>query len=81
MKAEFDLLVNSAEIVTIKDVGGVRNRSVTNDMENVIQILVDVRILTPGKRLFYFDSMGDYSEVLLDRNCEFAGFVAASEGK
>lgn len=59
----------------IQDVGPWnRHLTVTNDAENVVQRLERQGHLPPGRRLFYYDSDGEFSEILV-RDGFFAGFA------
>lgn len=58
----------------IEDVGGPSNMSVTNDAETVVKALVGSEILTPGRKLYYFDSEGQLDEILI-KDGKFAGFA------
>lgn len=45
--------------------------SVTNDIENVVLKLLKNKWIHPGKRLFYYDTIGRRDEILFDKK----GFV------
>ena len=62
------------EPLVIKDVGSGMCRSITNDAEWVVSTLIDNGVLTPGRRLLYYDSMGQLDEILI-KDGEFAGFA------
>jgi len=65
--------------LVIKDIGPWnRHMTITNDAEGVIQRLVQQGHLPPGRRLLYFDSEGELSEILV-RDGFFAGFVPYDE--
>lgn len=49
-------------------------RTVTNGIELVLQELKFAAVLPPGRRLFYYDSDGDFTEVLLDEDGKFREF-------
>lgn len=62
--------------LVIRDVGRHDHQpTVTNDAENVVQSLVEKKRLTSGRRLFYYDSENRLDEILIDENCQFAGFA------
>jgi capsule polysaccharide modification protein KpsS len=52
--------------------------TITNDIENVVQRLVENGRLKPGQRLFYRDSEGDLTEAIV-KDGEFASFAVAHE--
>jgi hypothetical protein len=61
------------EPLVIKDVGR-DAKSVTNDAENVVRDLVKQGHLPAGRRLLYYDSMGQLDELLI-KDGKFAGFA------
>lgn len=61
------------EPLVIKDVGR-DARSVTNDAENVVTDLVKQGHLPKGRRLLYYDSMGQLDEIKV-QDGKFAGFA------
>lgn len=64
-----------AGIFVIRDVGHSVGSSVTNEAERVVQKLVDLGDVVPGRdRLFYYDSDGSLDEILVDERGAFAGF-------
>lgn len=63
-----------SEPLLIEDIGPHdRHKTVTNDVEDVVQRLVSSGVLS-GRRLFYRDSNGDLSEIII-RDRKFAGFA------
>lgn len=48
--------------------------SVTNDIENVLAVLVDQGPLMPGMLVVYRDTDGVWDEVLIDEHCGFIKF-------
>ncbi len=64
---------NKDGFFVIRDVGN-GNMSVTNDAEDVVRRLIDVRALKPGQRLLYFDSDGQLDELKI-KDGKFAGFA------
>lgn len=73
--AAFEIVTTSDEngCLVIRDMG-VENMSVTNDAEDVVRSLFNVRILKPGQRLLYYDSVGKLDELLV-KDGKFAGFA------
>lgn len=69
--ARWEVVSIDAEVYTIRDVGHVIGRSVTNDAEWVVEQIVPE---LGGRRLFYYDSMGDLDELLV-RDGRFVGFA------
>jgi hypothetical protein len=63
--------------ITDLDEGGM---SVTNDIENVLAVLVAEGALTPGMRVIYRDSEDLWDEVIIDEHCKFVTFRALREG-
>lgn len=73
-QADFEIVYKDDYLIYIKDLD-LGNRSVTNDVENVLK-----RIEGIGKRrVFYKDSMGKIDEILHDRG-HFKGFKAIPYG-
>lgn len=71
-----DARESTAEMLVIRDCGDDMVEpvlSVTNDAERVVRQLVAGGLLPPGRRLAYYDSLGDLSELLV-KDGEFAGF-------
>ena len=50
--------------------------SVTNDIENVLAVLLDQGPLIPGMFVVYRDTDGMWDEVVIDEHCGFIGFGA-----
>jgi hypothetical protein len=50
-----------------------KHPTITNDAENVVRELVKGKILTPDKRLFYYDSDNNLDEITHE-NGKFTGF-------
>jgi hypothetical protein len=75
--SNYVIIENVAEKpLVIRDIGPWTNyRTVTNDAENVVADLVRSKRLPEGRRLLYFDSRGELSELLI-REGQFAGFKA-----
>jgi hypothetical protein len=69
-KSEWTIIHNGVEGLVIRD-DGTDCISVTNDAENVVARLAS--LLGP-RRLFYFDSLGDFDELLV-KDGVFAGFA------
>jgi len=53
-------------VVTIRDLN--QGRSVTNDANFVVEQLRAAELLTPGRRLFYYDSEGNLDEITWDES-------------
>lgn len=75
-RANFAVVGADAEQIHIKDLGPWdEHRTVTNDAESVVEVLVRCGILRPGARLFYTDSQGELDELLV-ADGKFAGFAS-----
>ncbi len=71
----------SEEPLIIKDIGPWnRHMTITNDAEGVVQRLVQQGHLPKGRSLFYYDSEGELSEILV-RDGFFAGFTPYRDEK
>jgi len=73
---------STPEILVIRDCGEDMVQpvaTVTNDAERVVRQLVAGGLLPPGRRLAYYDSEGDYSELLVAGG-QFAGFAQLAKG-
>lgn len=65
--------------LVIKDIGPWnKHLTITNDAEGVVQRLAQQGHLPAGRRLFYYDSEGELSEILV-RDGFFAGFAPYRE--
>ncbi len=74
-RANYIILGSDPNLIIIRDVGPWdQHPSVTNDAENVVRELVAKGLLTPGRRLFYYDSDGILDEILI-KDGAFAGFA------
>ena len=63
------------ECLVIDDISDPRHSlTITNDVEWVVAQIVAAGLLTPGRRLMYFDSLGDLDEIMLDGE-RFVGFA------
>ena len=71
MDCSFEVVRVERDAVTIRDLN--RGKSVTNDAERVVAQLRAFELLTPGRRLFYYDSMGDLDEIVWNE-CGVVGF-------
>ncbi len=60
-RSSFSVLSDHKDAVTIQDLN--KGMSVTNDAENVVAYLRSKGILTHGKRLFYYDTLGCLDEI------------------
>jgi len=70
MRARFVVVEDTPEVLCIRDVGGPRHMSVTNDAEAVVESLAG---RLGNRRLEYYDSDG-YPARLLVEDGKFAGF-------
>jgi hypothetical protein len=64
LKSKYAKERTEAGDLILHDCGGPLNRSVTNDAENIIPDLVRRGHLIEGQRCFYFDSEGDFAELV-----------------
>lgn len=71
-KAKFDVVdVTNPDRIVLRDVGPWdKHLTITNDAESVVE---DVAPMLRGRRLFYYDSEGDLTELLV-KDGKFAGF-------
>jgi hypothetical protein len=84
MKSNYEIISNKFGRVVIKDIGPWdKFFTVTNNAENVVIELVQKGVLKPGNRLFYFDSVGDLSEIKIvgDKFCRFESFDGPKKGQ
>ena len=75
--ANFQMLFHETDDskVTISDIGPhTTHKTITNDVEWVCGQLKELGFLKPGRRLFYYDSAGELSE-LLHNGERFIGFA------
>lgn len=70
----YDIVSISDEAVTIRDIGHMTHRSVTNDAEKIVPEIVALGVLRPGMRLFYYDSENQLDEIKV-QDGKFAGFA------
>jgi hypothetical protein len=74
--ARFKIVEETKKSVLIRDLGPwSKHSTVTNDAATVVAALVPV---LSGKRLFYFDSEGELTELKIS-NGRFAGFAPAEQ--
>ena len=74
LKSSFEISRDDFNGLIIQDTGHADGKmSVTNDAENVVEHLVMTGKLSHGQRLFYYDSEGDLSELVVE-NGRFVGF-------
>jgi len=72
--AQFTIESRTEKAIVIRDVGPWdRCFTVTNDAEDVVRRLA----AQPGQRVFYYDSEGDFGEIVLKPNGEFGCFAFA----
>lgn len=72
-KSKYEIVSHSTTAVTIRDIG-THHTSVTNDAETVVKEMHKWGLGI--RRLFYYDSDGDLSELLHDNKGGFDGFHA-----
>lgn len=78
-KANYIILKEEGNRIVIRDVGPWdQHPSVTNDAENVVQILTAQSHLPEGRRLLYYDSDGRLDEILV-KDGQFIGFAPGPE--
>ena len=76
-KANYSIVDDSDNILVIKDVGPwSKFQTITNAAEEVVKELAPIPL--NGRRLYYYDSDGDISELLVTECGEFNGFAAGS---
>lgn len=74
-RASYTIMNSTAARLTIRDDGPWdQHPTVTNAAEDVVRELIESGDLKPGQRLFYYDSEGEYDELLV-HNGHFAGFA------
>ena len=74
LPANFTIVCKEHRQLVIRDVGPWgRHFTVTNDVENVVKRLAKEGHLPPARRLFYYDSEGQFDEILV-LGGEFVGF-------
>lgn len=67
--ANFITIKNTDEELVIKDIGPWDTYfSVTNDIGNVVDYLVETGTLSSKQKLFYYDSDNQLSEVIVENN-------------
>ena len=72
--ARFEIVSRDKDWIIIRDIGPWdKYLTVTNDAEWVVGELFEGEYLTFGRRLGYYDSEGDFAEILLE-NTHFSGF-------
>jgi hypothetical protein len=77
-KPNYKVIQSDDNLVLIRDVGPWdRHPTVTNGAEDVV---AELAASLKGRRLEYFDSLGDRAEILV-KDGKFAGFKAVSEGE
>ena len=64
---------NQSDRVVIRDIGNhTKQLTITNDAEWIVEKLFPILM---GRRLFYFDSEGDLSELLVNEYGKFGGYA------
>lgn len=73
----YEIVADSSQSLILRDVGPWdRHPTITNGINQLLPVLIQRGILNNDKRLFYYDSEGDFGE-LLHRDGEFLGFKPA----
>ena len=72
--ARWEFVTSTPDTLTIRDIGGPRCLTVTNDAEDVVAAVHDEEGLG-ARRLLYYDSVGDLDELLHDGRGRFLGFA------
>jgi hypothetical protein len=70
---------STSEVLVIRDVGGSRAMTVTNDAESVVAELHQHYGLG-ARKLLYYDSSGDLDELVHDGAGRFVGFAPGPRG-
>lgn len=66
---------STPQCLVIRDVGDHSIcKTITNDVESVVELLVAQGHLPLGRRLMYYDSEGAFDEIVV-QNGRFAGFI------
>lgn len=83
-RANWHIVVATPDKLVLRDVGPWdRFMTVTNDAENVVRVEVATGLLRNGMRLYYYDSEGEFTEILLRETTrhgpQFMGFRSAKE--
>ena len=78
MRSNFIIIDDESDksVLTIRDVGGPLQLTVTNDAEAVVEFLATGGLLANGRKLNYYDSDGQLDQLLVE-NGKFAGFATA----
>ena len=63
MRCKYRVEQNIGRSVVVRDVGGLRDMSLTNDVEAVVEDLFIRGLLPEGRLLFYFDSDGRLDQI------------------
>jgi len=81
-RANYEIVERRRDRLVIRDVGPWDQfATVTNAAEYVADELWGLAELFDGMRLFYYDSEGEPTEILLDESCNFRGFAPATEAQ
>jgi L-lactate utilization protein LutB len=76
--AVFEIIQNTKSFIFIKDTGHMNHKSVTNDVEYVLeQLAAETNI--KGKRIFYADSQNEIDEII-HSGTHFSHFKYGHEG-
>ena len=72
--ANYEVIGATNGRILIRDLGPWdKYMTVTNAAQEVVEELVQSCVLHDGDRLFYFDSMGELDEIIVE-NLKFSGF-------
>lgn len=81
MRSNYDIEEDLPTHIVLNDCGPWdQYLTITNDAEGVIADLKHTGRLAAGKRVFYYDSEGDFSELII-KDGKFAGFGPADARK
>lgn len=70
--------VKRGKYLVLRDLGPWNHRkTITNDAESVVRLLVESRTLSPGQSLYYYDSAGELTELVVASG-RLAGFGTPS---
>ncbi len=76
MRSNFTIMSNSPDVIVLQDLGPWdMYQTITNDAENVVAYLYKSgRLTPPTKKIMYFDSDGEATELKHDGSGNFTGF-------
>lgn len=77
--ANYSIVKESSKYVVLNDLGPWdKFLTITNDAENVVKTLKPILL---GRRLYYYDSDGDLSELKINGGGKFVGFATGETFK